>query len=438
MIETASKGGAFWPLLSHFALFFPSFLLLFSLGGRMDNFPREKCLLIWLSLIFIAGCMLVAQADAACDTPATSNTICYRGYLADFSGTPSATRTITFTIYDAPTGGVQKWQETLASITITFGRFAVELGTGTPFSADFHSYVLPRWLGIWITGEASERTPREDFTTAPSALRAKYSESVESVPVSRITGTITYATTAGSALSVPASGITGTVSYATTAGSALSVPVSGIVGTVPYATAAGSAASVPAAGIVGTVSYATAAGSVPASGITGTVAYASTAGSANVASSVPDDSITSAKIGEADGSADQNTNTGLGIKTGHLKNGAVTSDKIALHTIKASNLADASVSGSKLNDIGWVTYDCGLAGCSGVTLGTVCDSFRSNSRPTSVSCSKIASGTAWKGILTRTTRLGALCAKVDGPDAIVICQDTRETVCAICHFTPRK
>src|SRR5574340_884810 len=94
-----------------------------------------------------------------------------------------------------------------------------------------------------------------------------------------------------------------------------------ITANISYATNAGTAASVPASGITGTVSYADKAGSVPASGITGTVLYATKAG---IADTVPDNAIGSAQIAEATGAPEQNTDTGVGIKTGHLQDGAVT------------------------------------------------------------------------------------------------------------------
>lgn len=46
------------------------------------------------------------------------------------------------------------------------------------------------------------------------------------------------------------------------------------------------------------------------------------------ASPLPDDAVTSQKIREADGTSGQNTNTGAGVKTGHIQDGAVTPSKI--------------------------------------------------------------------------------------------------------------
>ena len=44
--------------------------------------------------------------------------------------------------------------------------------------------------------------------------------------------------------------------------------------------------------------------------------------------SVSDDQVTSQKIKEADGTSGQDTNSGSGVKTGHIQNGAVTPAKI--------------------------------------------------------------------------------------------------------------
>ncbi len=47
-----------------------------------------------------------------------------------------------------------------------------------------------------------------------------------------------------------------------------------------------------------------------------------------VFASVSDDQVTSQKIREADGTSGQDTNTGSGVKTGHIQDGAITDAKI--------------------------------------------------------------------------------------------------------------
>jgi hypothetical protein len=54
-----------------------------------------------------------------------------------------------------------------------------------------------------------------------------------------------------------------------------------------------------------------------------------------------DDAITSAKIAAADGTTEQDTNTGTGIKTEHLQDQAVTSNKIAANTIQLDHLEES-------------------------------------------------------------------------------------------------
>ena len=54
--------------------------------------------------------------------------------------------------------------------------------------------------------------------------------------------------------------------------------------------------------------------------------------------SIGADAVVSAMIAEADGTSSQNTNSGRGVKTGHLQDRAVTSPKIADDTIQLRNL----------------------------------------------------------------------------------------------------
>jgi hypothetical protein len=56
---------------------------------------------------------------------------------------------------------------------------------------------------------------------------------------------------------------------------------------------------------------------------------------------IGDDAITSAKIAEADGTSDQDTEIGRGIKTDHIQDGAVNNDKIANNTIQTDKLDPA-------------------------------------------------------------------------------------------------
>lgn len=88
--------------------------------------------------------------------------------------------------------------------------------------------------------------------------------------------------------------------------------------------------------------------------------------SANAAfASVSDDQVTSQKIREADGTSGQDTNSGSGVKTGHIQDGAVTTEKVTDSAVTTVKISDGSVTAQKIND-GAVTD----AKISGVISGT--------------------------------------------------------------------
>src|SRR5512139_236134 len=63
---------------------------------------------------------------------------------------------------------------------------------------------------------------------------------------------------------------------------------------------------------------------------------------------VNDDQVTSQKIKEADGTSGQNTNSGSGVKTGHIQDGAVTTSKIAVSAVTSSVIASGAVTNAKI------------------------------------------------------------------------------------------
>ncbi len=60
------------------------------------------------------------------------------------------------------------------------------------------------------------------------------------------------------------------------------------------------------------------------------------------------DEVKSANIKEADGTTGQNTNSGSGIKTGHIQNAAVTTAKIKANAVTTGKIADGAVTDTKI------------------------------------------------------------------------------------------
>lgn len=118
-------------------------------------------------LLYTLLCLVLLALPPAMAAPST---IGYQGRLATSSGTPvSASLSITFRLYSAPSGGTALWTETQAGIDVDGGNFAVELGQITPLPASVWGQQL--YLGVQVSGD-SEMLPRPPLTAAPFALRA--------------------------------------------------------------------------------------------------------------------------------------------------------------------------------------------------------------------------------------------------------------------------
>lgn len=115
-----------------------------------------------LLLLPLLACVGVAAA------PPT--TLGYQGRLASAGGIPvSATLSITFRLYDVPSGGTPLWTEIQSAIDVDGGNLAVELGSVTPLPASIWGRQL--YLGVQVAGDG-EMLPRPALTASPYALRA--------------------------------------------------------------------------------------------------------------------------------------------------------------------------------------------------------------------------------------------------------------------------
>lgn len=97
----------------------------------------------------------------------------FQGILKDGSGNPVAngSYSVTFTIYDAATGGNNLWTET-QSVSTTSGLFAVLLGSANPVpDAVFNDTSL--WLGTTVSPDP-EMTPRQRLVSVAYAYRVAH------------------------------------------------------------------------------------------------------------------------------------------------------------------------------------------------------------------------------------------------------------------------
>ena len=111
----------------------------------------------------------------------------YQGILRDSSGNlVTGTKSMTFKIYDAVTGGSEKASFGPTSITASNGQYTAQLGPISSPATVFDGN--DRWLEIAIDGTAL--SPRLKINSVAYAIRADYATTAESA------GTATTATTA--------------------------------------------------------------------------------------------------------------------------------------------------------------------------------------------------------------------------------------------------
>ncbi len=120
----------------------------------------------------IAAILLIISAVALfADIPQMVN---YQGKLTDPDGVAyEGILTVTFTIYDAETGGTALWTEN-QDVEITRGLFDVQLGTFSPLTEEV--FTGERYLEISVGAESL--SPRQLFTSVPYAYRSAIAESL--------------------------------------------------------------------------------------------------------------------------------------------------------------------------------------------------------------------------------------------------------------------
>ena len=127
----------------------------------------------FLIAVLASALALMPAVSATAATPLKLN---HQGYLLGSDDVPiSGVVSLTFGVYDVPTGGAAIWTETHPGVTVTNGLFTVTLGSVTPLSTDVlsPSSSLPgggpeRYLEIVIGGIPI--VPRTELVASPYAI----------------------------------------------------------------------------------------------------------------------------------------------------------------------------------------------------------------------------------------------------------------------------
>ncbi|MBN2058087.1 MAG: hypothetical protein JW782_04780 [Candidatus Saganbacteria bacterium] len=117
------------------------------------------------TLCFLLSTILVASSLAS-----VPGQISYQGILKDSAGSPlTGSYSMTFTLYDAASGGTSVWTET-QSVSVEAGLYNIQLGSVSTLSASVFNGST-RYLGVKV-GSDAEMTPRVVMVTVPYAYRA--------------------------------------------------------------------------------------------------------------------------------------------------------------------------------------------------------------------------------------------------------------------------
>lgn len=126
-------------------------------------------------LAFGASSALLLSSFAAAQTVPAS--LPFQGQVTRQGGAEvNGALAMRFSLYTSATGGTAQWSEAHASVQVTKGLFAVELGSVTAFPAGLFSGAQ-LWLGIRI-GTDPEMTPRFALTSQAYAKRAEQASDV--------------------------------------------------------------------------------------------------------------------------------------------------------------------------------------------------------------------------------------------------------------------
>ena len=133
---------------------------------------NRKALILFLTVLAVAGFVMSSVNAQA------PSTMTYQGKLTLTDGTVVVgAKQIIFSIYTVATGGSAVWTETINVQANDNGVFTAVLGQTTPlgvavFDGD------PVYLGLRVSDEANEMSPRQLLTSTAYAISAAYTENI--------------------------------------------------------------------------------------------------------------------------------------------------------------------------------------------------------------------------------------------------------------------
>ncbi len=126
---------------------------------------KSKTTLLGLLLTFFAMNWGLSPIPAQAQIPGLIN---FQGKLLNTSNNPeNGTFSMTFSIYNVPTGGTDLWTETQPNVPVSNGVFSVQLGSYTAIPANVFAS-SPTYLEVDIAGQTG--SPRQELIASPYAF----------------------------------------------------------------------------------------------------------------------------------------------------------------------------------------------------------------------------------------------------------------------------
>src|SRR5689334_16237008 len=122
-------------------------------------------------ILGLLGLLTLFAVGAHAQTTSAPSLINFQGRLARPDGTPVAdgNYSLRFSLWDAASGGTEKWFQVMNPVLVRNGTFAVLLGNGNPLTESVLNGDV--WLEIKV-GSDAPITPRQQIVSVAYAIKA--------------------------------------------------------------------------------------------------------------------------------------------------------------------------------------------------------------------------------------------------------------------------